>query len=529
LSETLTASFCERCGKRQEFRAPTGLNPVRKTRGFIGGLRNYLVGQEGLSDAMREAMQVQESAIAAKQLEAFHASIHLCLGCRQYTCNDCWNVTDGKCRTCAPMAGVDDLADRIAASLDPATAAFADPAAVVPVFEHTAAEPLPAESWPTADREVYAATAAATETDPGYALAVVPPEPEFADATPVEPEVVAVATDDDALIYDEPEPVAAEIDEWAVGATAEDPDEPTSDEAFAAAAQAEPADEVARPLLRVVAWDDDLPAAASPDQEAEEEPAAAEAIETGVEPAVAATADDEPYAALRDLDAEPFMAERTSWIAEVEQEDEWAAQRAAAEREAAAAAPEFEPTPIAASFGADADAAALDAPAEAEAPLQEPPAATMATPAIDLTPQPLAPAAAAPRRSGPMRDRITRRPDEPRRPRRERGVAADAGAEEIAARQAQLEELGLSPDAAPDAQSGTETPQILPYWSRGAAQSNRDATLAAIRQGSLVWEASAREVDAGGVTVQSCGECGLALSASAKFCRRCGTRQAQPA
>jgi ribosomal protein L40E len=44
-----------------------------------------------------------------------------------------------------------------------------------------------------------------------------------------------------------------------------------------------------------------------------------------------------------------------------------------------------------------------------------------------------------------------------------------------------------------------------------------------------VWEASAREVDAGGVTVQSCGECGLALSASAKFCRRCGTRQAQPA
>jgi ribosomal protein L40E len=31
------------------------------------------------------------------------------------------------------------------------------------------------------------------------------------------------------------------------------------------------------------------------------------------------------------------------------------------------------------------------------------------------------------------------------------------------------------------------------------------------------------------VGVQSCGECGLSLSASARFCRRCGTRQARSA
>ena len=31
------------------------------------------------------------------------------------------------------------------------------------------------------------------------------------------------------------------------------------------------------------------------------------------------------------------------------------------------------------------------------------------------------------------------------------------------------------------------------------------------------------------VGVQSCGSCGLSLSATARFCRRCGTRQAQPA
>ena len=34
LTETLTESFCERCGTRYEFKAPTRLNPLRKTRGF---------------------------------------------------------------------------------------------------------------------------------------------------------------------------------------------------------------------------------------------------------------------------------------------------------------------------------------------------------------------------------------------------------------------------------------------------------------------------------------------------------------
>lgn len=518
MSDTLTASFCERCGTRVEFRAPTGLNPVRKTRGFIGGLRNYLVGSEGLSDAMRDAMQVQESVVAAKQLEAFHATIHLCLGCRQYTCNECWNASAGKCRTCAPVPGLDDLADRIAASLDPAAAALAEPAAV-PVFEHPIATPLPAESWPTADHEVYAASAALEEEARTFELAVVPPEPDFAiaDASAgadavaeeAEAEPVAATTDDDA--WAQPATSAADVD-----AHAAELDEP------------EPVAAVERPLLRVVAWDDDMAPAASgvePDVAAEAEPAVAASAEP---------AEDERYAALRDLDAEPFLAERTSWIAEVEQEEEWSAQRTAAEREAAeiaATAPdavvEFEPTPIAAAFGHDPEPYAAVVETE---PVEAPQAAT-AEPATAAD-EPVAPAAPQPmpRRSGPMRDRITRRIDEPRRPRRQRRVAAEAGADEVAARRAQLEELGLDASAeAADTAPASETPQILPYWSRGAGPSNRDATLAAIRQGSLVWEASAREVDAGGVTVQSCGECGLALSASAKFCRRCGTRQAQPA
>jgi hypothetical protein len=49
---------------------------------------------------------------------------------------------------------------------------------------------------------------------------------------------------------------------------------------------------------------------------------------------------------------------------------------------------------------------------------------------------------------------------------------------------------------------------------------------------SPVWAASSRDVlgaeppgAAGPVGIQSCVSCGLSLSANARFCRRCGTRQ----
>ena len=39
MPEALTESFCERCGTRYEFGAPGTLNPLRKTRGLVTGLR----------------------------------------------------------------------------------------------------------------------------------------------------------------------------------------------------------------------------------------------------------------------------------------------------------------------------------------------------------------------------------------------------------------------------------------------------------------------------------------------------------
>ena len=106
-------------------------------------------------------------------------------------------------------------------------------------------------------------------------------------------------------------------------------------------------------------------------------------------------------------------------------------------------------------------------------------------------------------------------------------AAAVADTPELAARRAQLDQLGLGdPGQGPIAPDRTQ----IPYRSRGAAVTPAELARLAALQGSF-WEASAREV-AGGtghIGVQSCGECGLSLSANARFCRRCGTRQAQSA
>jgi ribosomal protein L40E len=96
---------------------------------------------------------------------------------------------------------------------------------------------------------------------------------------------------------------------------------------------------------------------------------------------------------------------------------------------------------------------------------------------------------------------------------------------EAAARRAQLDELGLGGEP-----TAPEMPEVLPYRSRGAAVSAAELAIRTAA-GQRFWEASAREVASavGNVGVQNCGHCGLSLSANARFCRRCGTRQAQPA
>ena len=149
MAETLTESFCERCGTRYEFKAPTRLNPLRKTRGLIGGLRNYVMSQDALGDAVGDAMRSEEERLASAQLEAFHESFNFCIDCRQYTCLNCWNDDAGRCRSCAPIPGTDDLADRLAASMA-GPGAVAEPLAGEPAASFGAAVIGP-ESWPSSD------------------------------------------------------------------------------------------------------------------------------------------------------------------------------------------------------------------------------------------------------------------------------------------------------------------------------------------------------------------------------------------
>ncbi len=317
MAETLTESFCERCGTRYEFSAPTRLNPLRKTRGLFGGLKTYLTSQEALSDSIGDAMRVEQGALASAQLDAFHESFNFCIDCRQYTCVNCWNDDSGRCRTCAPVAGADDIGDRVAATLAAGGVAVdAEPL----IGDGASPAPLGLEAWPTTDLPEIATTDA-------------PP----ADAWPTADPLAAVAASSvmadaeegirgpDGFVYDspriDPEPDAADV-------RAELAWEP---EPMVAEVEVEPEPMAAElPPLRVLSWDDD--AAYEPEPilaEVEPEPVVA-AVEPEPEPILAEVEPEpvvaavEPEPVVAEVEPEPVVAEvePEPVVAEVEPEPE---------------------------------------------------------------------------------------------------------------------------------------------------------------------------------------------------------------
>jgi hypothetical protein len=508
LVETLTESFCERCGTRYEFRAPTRLNPLRKTRGFIGGLKNYLTSQDALSDAMGDAMRSEEDQLASAQLDAFHETFNFCITCRQYTCLNCWNDAEGRCRTCAPIAGTDDLTERLLAVQPGAVTASAAASAAEPTLAgDEIGRRLGFDDWPTHDVEAEPAANGDTahawpETDPLGAGAAAQPE--------MEPEPVMEAAP-------EPEPILEPL-------VAETSTEPPATLEPVVAEDAEP-------------WVEPEPWAAAtveswgePEPEVEPEPIAAQAEPEAEPEPIAAQAEPEPWPMATEIEPEPEHV-----IAEVETEAApqlrvvaWEADSAydvvepvterEPEPEPMVAEAEPEPEPIVAE--------AEPAPIVAEPEVEPEPIAAETEP----EPEPIV-AEAAPEpmpRVTPINETIVRFPDRPATPEGdEPGVAAAADSPELAARRAQLDLLGLG-----DPGEGPVTPErpaVLPYRSRGAAAT--PAELAMRAGGHGFWEASAREVAGASaqIGVQNCGECGLSLSATARFCRRCGTRQARSA
>ncbi|MBA2264973.1 MAG: hypothetical protein H0W17_01160, partial [Chloroflexi bacterium] len=284
MAETLTESFCERCGTRYEFQAPTRLNPLRKTRGFIGGLRNYLTSQDALSDAMGDSMRSEEDNLASAQLEAFHESFNFCIDCRQYTCINCWNDDAGRCRTCAPIPGTDDLAERLAAS-----AVAAEPGMQTMLADEDLAAPLGLDAWPTSDltTDFGGSNGDSIESWPTAEAEQVAAEVEVE----AEPEPVAAEVE----VEVDPEPVAAEVE-------VETEPAPVAAEAEPLVTEAEV--ESMQPALRVVAWDEDIayelltPEPVAAEVQVEPEPVAAE---VQVEP--------EPVAAEVQVEPEPVAAE----------------------------------------------------------------------------------------------------------------------------------------------------------------------------------------------------------------------------
>ncbi|HUG95129.1 MAG TPA: hypothetical protein VMK30_03200 [Pleomorphomonadaceae bacterium] len=193
-TEILTESFCERCGTRYEFGTPEPLSTGRKTRGLVTGLRDFIMSTDTLSDSINDAMRAEEETLAAVQIEAFQQAFNFCLDCRRYTCVNCWNDDAGRCRSCVPLVGVDDIAgfdQRVVAP--PVIAAAVESPAML-----TSADTL---TWPESDS--IAPAAAATDDE----LAEV--EPAAAEAVEeVIPEPVVEAPE--PVAAEEPEPVAAQ-------------------------------------------------------------------------------------------------------------------------------------------------------------------------------------------------------------------------------------------------------------------------------------------------------------------------------
>jgi ribosomal protein L40E len=431
MTQAITESFCERCGTRYEFKAPTRLNTMRKTRGLVTGLRNYIMSQDALGDAIGDGIRTEEEALASHQLDAFHQSFNFCIDCRQYTCINCWNDDAGRCRSCAPAAGADDLLRRL-------EAATAHDAAQTVELEGAPPE-LGAESWPSSDLVLAQANG---NGHPG--MASLPDElAAIADAVEERPvhEADPVAAEPEPNLEPEPLTYALEAEPEAQSFQYTLEAEPIELEPIDDILEAEPEAAIAEPPVHILAWDDDA--------EAEPEPMVAEAApEPEPEPMVAeATPEPEP---------KPMVAE---------------------------AAPEPEPEPI--PFNR-----------RTSTPISE-----------TIMPMP---------RSAPARA--------------EDHVAAEADTATLAARRAQLDSLGLDDPGQGSVESSR--PNVLAYRSRGASPGSTDLSRRMVAHGGVsFWDASAREVAEAmsHVGVQSCGQCGLSLSASAHFCRRCGTQQARSA
>ncbi|MDA8236630.1 MAG: hypothetical protein M0T75_01900 [Chloroflexi bacterium] len=524
MTDTITESFCERCGARYSFEKAArprraGLGRVRV---LTRGLRNY-VTNDGLpmAEAMAAARDDEARSALANQLDAFHRTFNFCLSCRQYTCPNCWNEKAGECLTCAPdltrevlPAAFPDL--RVEGTAEPGAEpapaeAMAWPRVDLERGEAPARTPLPRTgeveigvvAGDAATREAIASTptpqGAGSPPPAGVGAAEALAALEGAAATvPEELTPAELAEIETALAGSRPELGSAEgaPAEPVIEATPAAPDEPAAIVVEAPVLEVPAVEPV--PVAEAVAAEP-RKAAATPGEPAALRAAAGVAGEAALPAEIAALAEiGEPAAPSSPVDRAVAARGQTRSLLGRFRPARAGSSRPGAVPSGAAAPPPGSGGEVAAASAAEPMPAALAAePSAAPAP------ASAAEPV---------PAAPAPFDTAEQPTWRVVAPDSPAE-----GEPAWPDAPGWAAAPPAPGRGGAGPAPGPSAAP----------WAARLALSRPEPT--------SVWAASSREVLAGpparagapasGPAVQSCVSCGLSLSANARFCRRCGTRQ----
>ncbi len=548
MPEILTESFCERCGTRYTFEsvAPAGKR-MGKFKVLSKGLKNFVLDDDSsLDEALAAARGEKDRETTSEQLDAFHKTFNFCMTCRQYTCANCWNDAEGHCLTCAPVVRGSAFGAPLAA-LDPNAAGNGAPELwpqvdqlAWPTMDMPVPEPDPTPAWaaepePTAEPEVTEAAEAELTADPEAELTA---EPETAEAA--EPEPVSVEESAPELVA-EPTPM-----------TAPDPDLERQVAAFLS--DPEPV-LVSDPV-------EDLRAAAIADL-------TTDSLDPGESYEVAEATDPHILARLASIAAAPEIRSG----ARARPELRAAGDAAALTGETSSAAPRADEAPVAPEAETPRAPAgpllrklrpgqSLDAAIEAyEAALDEPqapPAAEViaaepeqaAEPGVAPEAEPAAPELAAaeaetptaPRPDWPAADSVAAsRPGvTPRRPAGPRTAKPADDRVEVPTWRIVAPEA--SPAATPESDAGlpaaasadpAATP-AKPEWPGQPATDSLAFLATRKKKGGAaegIWAASTRDLlaptngPAAPTSIQSCVSCGLSLSATARFCRRCGTRQ----
>jgi hypothetical protein len=435
MTEILTESFCERCGTRYTFESARPKTRLKGVKVLSRGLKNFVLSDDtSIDEAMAAARSESDREATAHQLDAFHRTFNFCMGCRQYTCPNCWNEAEVRCLSCAPLE-------------------------------------LPAAPVRLEDLGAFAGSGLIGEAeligaDPGNGTAAHDVEP------PVEPMAASTETQapEQSAVTEElapPEPVAAE------------PIETASAKAAGPAAEPSAVGDDVDPAGKAAAQTTGLLKRFRPGQSIDEELAAFEAERTEAEQVAAAPTEPEPEIAASGAgEPEPEMAASAESEPEAEIAASAASEPALETPAPQAVEPEPEPAPLAAAAAAD---------------LVEQPTWRVTAPDPGATAPvvpPTAPGGSIPLQASAAPPDASAEPQWPSRPQ--------------------------WPSATPAAG--------LPFLGRPATpEGGIEALWAASNQELVTAAPQVGKPAASGI--QPCISCGLSLSATARFCRRCGTLQ----